>query len=187
MAGSIRHCVSNITRFSGRDTRSQFWPYVALIIVLDMAASTLVMVPVMGMMIVRSQAYVREHPDGFPATGSEPGSFPPGLMPDFKLFGLASAIIGLACVLALAAAVSRRLHDRGRTAYWGLLPLPFLAFGMVAMGSMFATFPAQPDMRLFGVLMFNNLAYMAALILLIVFLASATMDGPNRFGPDPRA
>jgi uncharacterized membrane protein YhaH (DUF805 family) len=93
----------------------------------------------------------------------------------------------LACVGLLAAAVSRRLHDSGRRAYWGLMPLPFLLFGLTAFPAMMTQMTAsgEPDLSLFFLLFFNNLLYMVALVSLIVFLALRGTTGPNRFGPEP--
>ena len=87
-------------------------------------------------------------------------------------------------ILFLAAAVARRLHDRDRSALWGLLPLPFLAFGFVAMRSLFAAFGTghEPDLRLFTALVVSNMLYLGSLTFLIVQLASGGNPGPNRYG-----
>jgi uncharacterized membrane protein YhaH (DUF805 family) len=95
-----------------------------------------------------------------------------------------------ATVVLLAAAVARRLHDRNRRGYWGLLPLPFLAAGLALMPGIFERAAAGreiPDPRLFLALVLNNLVYLAALGFLIVLLAGPGTTGPNRFGPPPPA
>jgi uncharacterized membrane protein YhaH (DUF805 family) len=90
-------------------------------------------------------------------------------------------------VLLLAAAVTRRLHDRGRRGWWGLAPLPFLVVGMTVFPRLFKTTLAgemTPDsMRLFGLMFANNLLYLGSLGLLIFLLAGASQPNANRFGP----
>lgn len=44
---------------------------------------------------------------------------------------------------------------------------------------------AEPNLALFFLLFFNNLAYMVGLISLIVMLCLKGTVGLNRFGPDP--
>jgi uncharacterized membrane protein YhaH (DUF805 family) len=95
----------------------------------------------------------------------------------------APILTGLFVVL-VAAAVTRRLHDRGMHGYWGLMPLPFMAFGLAAMPKIFATWPYNPNFTLFILLFLNNLFSFAALILLIVLLAQRSSARANRFGPE---
>lgn len=68
--------------------------------------------------------------------------------------------IGLAIAL-YAAAVVRRLHDRGRSGAWGLMPLPFLLYTSIPMARLFGstTRGGQPDMTLFLTLAISNILY----------------------------
>jgi uncharacterized membrane protein YhaH (DUF805 family) len=102
------------------------------------------------------------------------------------------AIGNILGVLLLAAAVVRRLHDRAKSGFLGLLPLPFLAAGMILMPIAFDRFGAsmsgknpEPDVSLIFWLFANNLLFLGGLVILIVELASSGTRGPNRFGPDP--
>jgi uncharacterized membrane protein YhaH (DUF805 family) len=85
------------------------------------------------------------------------------------------AVVAAILVALLAAAVNRRLHDRDRRGYWGLIPLPFLAAGMALM----------PEMSTNIALIANFLAYLYGLALLVYFLVGKGTPGPNRFGPPP--
>ena len=140
------------------------------------------------------QAFAAAHPDQ--ATVEQgPGHYSvqihgyhPELMPDFSGFVMVEAVSVIALVALLAAAVARRLHDSGRSGWWGALPLPFLAFGLAAFLLLFSRSGpghAQPNFALFGLLFVNNLVYLGTLVALIVMLALPTQPQPNRYGEPP--
>jgi len=185
--------LKGLLSFSGREGRKPFWIWAALNLVLSMAMMAAVMVPTMIDMFSRIERFADEHPEQVTRTYG-PGSYSiriegdhPELMPDF------SGMIGwiglgtMLSVILLAAAVVRRLHDSGRSGVWGLLPLPFLTAGMVMMPRLFDQFAAgpEPDLGIFFAVFLNNLAYLAALGVLIVLLALRGTPGENRFGPPP--
>jgi uncharacterized membrane protein YhaH (DUF805 family) len=193
--GAIPRGFRLLARFRGRDRPGQFWPYLGATLILDFVAMSLLIVPAMFDSFARMQRFVAEHPDQA-MVESGPGSYSvtiqgnhPELMPNMA--GLASGfgLIAAATVLLLAAAVARRLHDRGLSALLGLMPLPFLAFAALIMPRLFASVAtgSPPDMRLFLALFLNSLLYLASLLLLAILLAQGGTKGSNRFGPDPRA
>lgn len=158
--------------FKGRDRRSQFWPYAGVVgavwFVLQGVGGNLVMFTVM-------------------ASGDE-ANFPIAF-----LGTMAFGVLVLTCLLA--AAVSWRLHDRGRSGLWALIPLGLLVTTMTGFGLLFhslweeaPTYDPSADMSFeFGFLgiMMSNLLYMASLVTLIVFLCLKGKAGPNRYGPEP--
>lgn len=84
------------------------------------------------------------------------------------------ALFSLATLLPTFAVTWRRLHDIGRPGYLALLPL--IGLPIVALGA------ALDSVAFLGVAM----ATMGAVyILLIVWLASRSQAGENRFGPEP--
>jgi uncharacterized membrane protein YhaH (DUF805 family) len=187
---SLRHNLAQLVRFSGRESAGRFWPYAITMFVLIIIAQACYMLPMFADTFERMQRFAEQHPDQATVT-SGPGSYSisisgyhPELFPDFsRLIG--AVAIGLAIfVVLVAAAVVRRLHDRDRSGLWGLLPLPFLAFGLMGMGKPFAsTDPASAfDFRLFAAIFLNNLIYLAALAFLVIQLASAGTPGANRYG-----
>jgi uncharacterized membrane protein YhaH (DUF805 family) len=108
-------------------------------------------------------------------------------MPDLTPF-FAVMQIGCAVVVALlAAAVARRLHDRGRRGWWGLPPAIFLAVGLSLFPHFFhATLSGEvtpATMAMFGLILANNLLYLASLVLLTILLAGSGQSSENRFGP----
>jgi uncharacterized membrane protein YhaH (DUF805 family) len=85
---------------------------------------------------------------------------------------------GLSIVL-YAAAVTRRLHDRGKSGSWGLMPLPFIIYSTIMMPRAFAS--PDENMALFFSIFVSNMVYIVTLIVLIVLLASASDPARNRF------
>ncbi|MGH6996997.1 MAG: DUF805 domain-containing protein, partial [Phenylobacterium sp.] len=86
-------------------------------------------------------------------------------------------------VALLAAAVARRLHDSGRSAFWGLLPLPFVAYSSAMFFRLFSQFTSgTPDPRLFFSVFASNMLYIVVLVTLIVLLALRSSPGQNRYG-----
>lgn len=162
----LGHNLGRLADFSGRDPRRVFWPYVGVVMLLMM------IVMGAGNMIAVSLL--------IPATVEQ----------DFPDLGGLVLLMGaeiVAVVALLAAAVARRLHDTGRRAFWGLAPLPFLAFGVGGFYVVVHSFEAPPPGidRLFFAIFFNNLTYFAALLLLIVLLAQPSQAETNRYGEPP--
>ena len=193
MLALIGYHLARLARFSGRERIGRFWPWVAALMVLLALASAAVLVPMMLETMARMQRFAAEHPE-LTTVEQGPGHYSieiqgyhPELFPD-----LTNAVIGMAglvaiFVLLVAAAVVRRLHDRGRRGIWALPPLLFLAMGMALFPSLMRSFAGPaPDLGLFGLLFANNVAYLATLALLIVQLAGRGSDGPNRYGPEDR-
>ena len=186
--------LQRLTRWSGREPRRLFWPWVACIMVANMIAGIVVGVPMFVGIARNMAAFAEAHPDRTTIT-SGPGHYsmqidgpvPPELiMEPMRWFVPLVGIVGLLSILFLAAAVVRRLHDSGRRGYWGLLPLPFFLTGMVMFWQLFDGIGAgndAPDMAPFALLFGNNLLYLASLALLIVQLCRPGDPGPNRFGP----
>ncbi|OJY53445.1 DUF805 domain-containing protein [Sphingomonas sp. 67-41] len=187
----IAHNLQRLTRFSGRDTRETFWPYAVTLLVLALAASALVAMPPMLETMAKMQRFAVEHPDQ--ATVRQgPGSYSiqiqgshPELMPDLHGMLPGMAIILLVFVALVAAAVVRRLHDRGTSGAWALPPLVFLAIGMALTPRLLDVRHGGPDLSLLPLLFVNNLLYLAALGWLAILLMRDGTIGPNRHGEDP--
>jgi uncharacterized membrane protein YhaH (DUF805 family) len=174
--------------FSGREDRSSFWPYAAAVFGISMVLSMLAIVPLMFATMRSMQEYAEAHPENVTVTQGpghysmqvHGGDFAPDFGPMFWMMGL----VFLAAVVLYAAAVVRRLHDTGRSGWWGLMPLPFIAFSMIAMPQIFASAGtgSEPDLSLFFAVFFSNMLYIVTLIILVVLLAIKSTEGPNRFG-----
>lgn len=172
--------------FSGREDRASFWPYAAVAFILIMAAGMIIFVPMMSSAMHEMQQFAVQHPDQATVT-SGPGQYSISVRGDHPEFMPAKSValylavsFGLA-ILLYAAAVVRRLRDRGKSGFWGLMPLPFILYSSVQMPRMFASVGggAQPDMALFFSIFLSNLLYIITLIWLIVLLAGPSEPGSN--------
>ncbi len=192
MLTAVRHNLSRLTDFKGRETRGQFWPWAGCVFVGVFVVWSVAVGSVIGGTISKMAAWAEAHPEQATVTtvgGSTSiviqGSHPE-FAPDFStLFWDLGGMIVLIVVL-LAAAVARRLHDCGRSGLWGLAPLPFLAFGLTVMSIMMGhpgTAADGPDMRLFFAIGLNNIVYLGVLLTLIIQLSRAGSREANRFGP----
>ena len=167
MLDSIRHNVSRLGNFAGRDTREQFWPYA-------IALFTPTVVAVFAMIGKTSFDWVM--------SDSDP-------IADFRLFLIPYVIIILFSLL-IGSAVARRLHDRNRSGAWGLLPLPFVTFSMLLAPEIFPDFLARsgpPAPAAFASVMVSGFGFYGSLGLLIVLLAGQGTRGDNPYGPEPRS
>lgn len=193
MANPVLRGFRNVTKFSGRDTRGQFWPYAAVVVVVVFVSMGVGMTFAMSGFFAEVQQFAAAHPEAT-TVESSPGSYsisidgshPDAPIPDLDGFFLTLGLSVLAAIALLAAAVSRRLHDSGRPALWGLLPVPFLLFGIgffpVMMKSMMTA--EEPDLGPFFLLFGNNVLYLGALATLVILLSLATSPEANRHG-DP--
>lgn len=168
---NIRMHLGSLTDFSGREARGVFWPWVGLAFGLAMAANVLLMTQlVLPAMLI---ADVAEE-----------------IVAAMRSYAMAMGIVAVVTVALLAAAVVRRLHDAGKPVWIGLLPLPFLAFGLVwfirVMSLAFVVEEVDSGFTAAFMLgFFNNLIYMVMLVFLVVCLARRSEAGDNRHGPQP--
>jgi len=191
---SIIRGFRNLLVFGGRDLRSQFWPYAAVVVALTFLVLGVAMTLAMQQLFAEAERLAIEHPEAVRIQRSAtsysvqyaPGS---GLMPDMTNFflGLGGGVALL--VILLAAAMTRRLHDRGLPGYVALVPLLLLILGLVGMSQLLTSFndSTEPDLALFGALMINNMLYLASLGGLVLLLSLPGSAGPNRYGPAPVA
>lgn len=187
---SIMDGFRRVADFSGRDRPGRFWPFALVIVGLVFAGFSLSVIPAASAILAEASAYAAEHPESEKVV-SGPGFYSvkihdadAALMPDMAPVILVLRLWLAAAVLLLAGAVTRRLHDTGRAAWWGLPPVIFLAVGL-------ATFPMvieqtsseQAPLGLFFLLFANNLLYLLSLVGLIILLSRGGSPSANRYGP----
>jgi uncharacterized membrane protein YhaH (DUF805 family) len=178
-----------LASFTGRENRASFWPYAGLVFAIITIVALVMFVPMMARSMRAVQQYAVQHPDQATIV-SAPGEYsisvqgtPRGLMPSG---GFLAAYLGVTFGLAIvlyAAAVVRRLHDRGKSGAWGLMPLPFILYSSIQMPRVFGSLTkgTPPDIGLFFSIFFSNMLYIATLVALIVLLAGRGDPGPNRY------
>ena len=186
--------LKRLLQFRGRESRGRFWPYAALVVVLTFLVMGAGMTVSMAGVFEAAEQIAAEHPEDVTMTRG-PGTYSvnisghhPELMPDFGVFFGAMGVAVAVAAALLAAAVARRLHDSNRAGWWGLPPLVFLGVGVFGMSRLMSTMMAEVEpadaeiLPLFGLIFINNVIYLAALGLLVVFLILPGSPGPNRYG-----
>lgn len=194
MANPILRGFRSLGSFSGRDPAGDFWPYAGVVLIAVFAFAAVAMPLAMQGMFADMQQFAAEHPEATTVQQS-PTSYSISIdagHPDApqldmsNLFLVLGGVVALAAIL-LAAAVSRRLHDGNRPAWFGLAPLIFLTAGLVLFPRMMDDFmgSSEPNMGLFGLLFLNNILYLITLLALVVQCIQKGTTGPNRYGPEP--
>ena len=188
-AANIADHLKRLAAFAGRESRGHFWPYAGAVLALSFITMFLLMIPPMAESMRRTQQFAAANPDQA-TVESGPGHYSisiqghhPELMPDFASMMLGMNAVMAVAVLLLAAAIVRRLHDRGRSGLWALMPLPFLAFASIVTPGVMAA--STPDLGLFFALFLNNMIYIGTLVALVVMLAGPSAAGPNKYGETP--
>jgi uncharacterized membrane protein YhaH (DUF805 family) len=182
---AVRYNLQSLFRFGGRDGRATFWPYAGSVFGL----AVLVLMAAMARVASRMMQFAQDHPDRARVeTGGGGYSVaiegkPPELAGAFGDMMVIVNLLFAACIVLLAAAVARRLHDTGRSGAWGLMPVPFIVFSGVMMGRLFG----QDDIPIgaFLAVFVSNLLYLASLAVLVTLLAKQGQAGPNLYGPGP--
>ena len=156
-----------------------------------MIAGMVIFLPMMVRSMHAMQEFAAQHPEQATVT-SGPGQYSisiegnhPEFMPAVSMALYLGVTFGLAIML-YAAAIVRRLHDRGKSGLWGLMPLPFILYSSIQMPRVFASAgtAVQPDMTLFFSIFLSNLFYIIALIWLIVLLAGQSAPEPDHSRTD---
>ena len=180
---SIAYNIRRLFDFRGRETQILFWPYAGFVFGLATVVTTaLIMIPVMEMVATMMQQIAvaaRQGGDAEPTFMKSPEM----LIPDMSGLVLPTVAVNLVMIALLAAAIARRLHDKDRSGFWGLLPLPPMLLGFAIMPRTMAGMygVAEPD-PLTALAMLNSFLTYGLLILLVVMLVGTGSDGPNRFG-----
>ncbi|MHA6288310.1 DUF805 domain-containing protein [Maricaulis sp. CAU 1757] len=162
----LKYNFANLTNFRGRDSRDRFWPFAGLILLLGYFGSMLAMIPQMTEFMV--QAFLT------------PPDAPADVLPLFSGLMRGMALVSALTVASLAAAVTRRLRDRGVSKAWGVVPAILVFTGMAVMYTLFRqALVGEPDMTLFTLGMANNLIYLAAFAALFLQLAGNSKKAPQ--------
>lgn len=193
--GLIGDHLRGLLRFAGREPRQPFWLWVLAVMVATTIGTAVTFVPLFLDTFGKIEQFAREHPDQVTRTVGPNGysievhGYHPELMPDFTWFIGGMLAISILVVFLLAAAVARRLHDSGRSGWWGIMPLPFLLCSFGGMYRMFSWIPTGPTpavapnfLALFAVIFICNMVYLGTLIALIVLCSMASWPGDNRYG-----
>lgn len=206
--GQIKRGFGLVLDFTGRDRRSQFWPYAAAVFLLTQVVSIAVLLPTIIGQVLGSlstaERLARAHPEDWQVergagsvsyhyVGSDPEVLR-AMMPDFSGIMASIGFIAIATIALMAAAVTRRLHDRGRSGLWQLVPLLLLAVSnwnaFRVFSDIFGSAGTAPDdagLIMQGALtvLVMNMLYLLSLLVMAIQLALPGQPGENRYGPPP--
>jgi len=96
-------------------------------------------------------------------------------------------IVNLALIVPWLAVSVRRLHDTDRSGWWlAILVAPAAAVLAIGIGAAFGA-PAVPGgfAPLTAMWVIVVIAFLMALVTLLIFMVTAGDGGPNSYGPDP--
>ena len=181
---SIAYNLRRLIDFRGRESQILFWPYAGFIYGLTTVVTTgLTMFPIMETTMRAMQQVAAAANQG---GNAEPAFIksPEMLMPDMSGLAIPIIAVDLLAIALLASAIVRRLHDKDRSGFWALLPLPTTLLGLALMPAsldeMFVT--GREPSPLLALVMLNNVVSFGLLILLVVMLVgkgSGDRSAPN--------
>lgn len=192
MFGAIKFQLANLANFGGRDARSTFFYYLVCVVILRFVAGIAIGLP-MSMRLTSAALEAARNQLDEATLQAQTTAIIVETLPVMVWLGIA---LGALTMLLLAASVVRRLHDRGLSGWWVLVP-----------GSLYgASLALQPGQtrRVLDLLAQtrgtdmsaaaavnqglgssqNVLALIAVLILIVVGVVNSN-PGPNRFGEKP--
>lgn len=167
----IRYNLRGLLNFSGRDPRRVFWVYVGIIFSLTMVLFNIATIPIFVRMAAEMKAAVTGPTQM--ANPAEPISYP-----GFAFFWVTAVFSTLIIVLA-AAAVTRRLHDLGRSGKWAFTPALLLLLSLCGFAQFYSSERAAVSVLL---LLLGIMIYQLSLLVLILFLCLPSSPQENRFG-----
>lgn len=191
LVSALKYGLANLTRFSGRDGQAPFWLYVLMTFPLIFCAVAAVMFSEIASAMERAQEFAQANPDKATITRG-PGSYrisindpayDMGLDTNFLFGGM--LLIGAVAIILYAAAVCRRLHDRGYRGWWGVVPAVLFFASGGSMASVFGALPAEPDPATFFAIWLLTMTYNVSLIVLVIQCALPGKPEANRFGEVP--
>ena len=136
MLDAIKHGLSHVVTFTGRDARQAFWYYVLFVYLLTTAINMVFVMPMtmqnvmMGVQQGIAQGQGQDPEATQAAVRAAMFGSMSDMMPKIVLLGM---VIGIAMLLLLGAAFVRRLHDTNLSGLWALVPAGCQAASLLSM------------------------------------------------------
>ncbi len=191
MIGAIKHGLTNLFNFTGRDARQTFWYYVLFVVILRVIASMMVSIPMMvgafGSAIESAKSGADEKVMQARMMTAMADS-----LDTMVWFGIA---IGVVTAVLLCASIVRRLQDSDLSPLWVLPPgaLYFASLSQVPAQmdiakKMMAEMASKPQVNPYAAMGaqsgYTLLAWVPVL-LIIYFGVRKSTPGANRYGAEP--
>ncbi|WP_067731833.1 DUF805 domain-containing protein [Novosphingobium naphthalenivorans] len=195
MIEAIRHNLSNLTNFSGRDSRSTFWFYILFLVIIQLVITFGVSIAAGGAMAVDVFQSARGGADQAAIQQQMIGRMA-GMM---RLTMWMSVSLSFLMTLLLAASFTRRLHDSNKSGWIAAFAVTLqllsivLTIGMIGEMVSFITsmklndpaaIQAAAQMQRSKYALQGLLGWVPFLMV-IVFGVWPSSDGDNRYGPEP--
>lgn len=199
MLDAIKHGLSGLINFNGRDARQAFWYYVLFIYLLTTAVSMVVVLPTMLQSMMAGMQHGMEQARGHDPVAAQAAiqaSMMASMSEIFPAMLRLGMVTGAIMILGLGAAFVRRLQDSDLPGWWALLPAACQLFGLAllpaqlermqqTMQSIDFTSPMAQSQIMRGSLGAGSLLGWLAIGIVVALGARKSTPGPNRYGDVP--
>ncbi|KQM17445.1 DUF805 domain-containing protein [Novosphingobium sp. Leaf2] len=191
MLAAIRYNLANLVNFKGRDSRQTFWFYVLFLVCIQVAISIVMSIAMVGPMMA----------DIFSAAQR---NLPPDQVQQ-QIYGHIAdmthtsvpiyAVISVIITAMLVAAFTRRLHDSDKPGWIAVLLVVLqlasiaIQLGSINLSATYLALAQSGDVEQMrsaqASLAWRQLLSWVPALVIVVFGAWPSSDGPNRYGPEP--
>ena len=161
---SIKACIWKTIDFTGRGSRSEFWFYILFILLFTI-------------FLLFPFEYISNTLDDIDSIRTAPSSDEPLWME--KVYNILLIFMFLP-LLPLPAAISRRLHDIGRSGFWQLLPFVFMLLLVIGLFLSGTNFEGLAYLVVMGCLLALPIF---SFFLILFWLSKKGHSENNKFGP----
>ena len=194
MLQAIKYNLTHLADFSGRDARQTFWYYVLFLVIINIAVSMVMTVPMMLSafkgVITAAQAGASEETIQAQMASQMAGGMS-------GMIWVTAALSLLLMVLFIAAFV-RRLHDSGKSGWWAIIPVATQLFSVGLtytmageLESYMMAAQSAKDLEAVQTLqaqapggLYAQVSWIGYIVV-IVFGAMKSTPGPNVYGAEP--
>ena len=192
MLAAIKHNLTHLLDFGGRDARPTFWYYVLFLFLLNLLGGLLLTIPTI---VEATSVAMDAAQSGDQAAVNSAMAASMSGMTATVVWG--SVAMGAANVLLLAAAFVRRLHDAGFAGWWALLAVAAQAYALaqavmrideaeaLARAAIENSMTTQEVFASGGGARLESLIGWVPTLLVIGFGILKSTPGANRFGEEP--
>jgi len=189
---AIRHGLTNLLNFEGRDARQAFWYYVLFLVIINVAVGFLITIP---MMVSSFQTAFEAARMGIPEDQAAL-QITSRMGEQMETTMWASLAVNLATTFLLAASFVRRLHDSDHSGWWAApaiaAQVAAAVYSVSQIGRMKDLMTASVNSQDMAAYLDNQAEIMAyglvgwiGPIIVIIFGVMKSTQGSNRFGDAP--